>query len=65
MNFRDIILIFTLDYCKRNCLVSGLSNAAPMVQAPAKDFYDLLIPDEPLTTTPATILKTKYSRSIY
>jgi hypothetical protein len=57
--------MFTLDYCKRNCLVPGLSNAAPMVQAPTKDFYDLPVPDEPLTTTSAIILETKYSRSIY
>jgi hypothetical protein len=57
--------MFTLDYCKRNCLVPGLSNAAPMVHAPTKDFHDLPVPDEPLTTTPATTLETKYSKSVY
>jgi hypothetical protein len=65
MIFRDTILTFTLDYCKKTCLVPGLNNAAPMVQAPTKDFHDLPIPDEPLTTTLATILETKYSRLIY
>jgi hypothetical protein len=65
MNFRNTTLTFTLDYCKKNCLVPGLSNAAPMVQAPTKDFHDLPVPDEPSTTTPATILETKYSRSVY
>jgi hypothetical protein len=65
VNFRDTILMFTLDYCKRNCLVPDLSNAALMVQAPTKDFHDLPVPDEPLITTPAIILETKYSKSIY
>jgi hypothetical protein len=65
MNFRDITLTFTSNYCKKNCLVPGLSNTAPIVQAPTKDFHDLPIPDEPLTTTPATTLETKYSRLIY
>jgi hypothetical protein len=36
-----------------------------MVHAPTNDFHDLPVPNEPLTTTPATILETKYSRSIY
>jgi hypothetical protein len=65
VNFRDTILTFTLNYCKRNCLVPGLSNAALMVQAPTKDFHDLPVPDEPLTTIPAIILETKYSKSVY
>jgi hypothetical protein len=65
MNFRDTFFTFTLNYCKRNCLVPGLSNAALMVHAPTKDFHDLPIPDEPLTTTPAITLETKYSRSVY
>jgi hypothetical protein len=65
MNFRDTFLTFTLDYCKTNCLIPGLSNAAPMIHALTNNFYDLLIPNEPLTTIPAIILKTKYSRSIY
>jgi hypothetical protein len=65
MNFRNTFLTFTLDYCKTNCLVPGLSNAAPMVHASINDFYDLPVPNEPLITTPATILETKYSRSVY
>jgi hypothetical protein len=65
MNFRNTTLTFTLDYCKRNCLVLGLSNAALMIQAPIKDFHDLPVSDEPLTTTFATILETKYSKSVY
>jgi hypothetical protein len=36
-----------------------------MVHAPTNDFHDLPIPNELLTTTPATILETKYSKSIY
>jgi hypothetical protein len=36
-----------------------------MVQAPTKDFHDFPVSDEPSTTTSATILETKYSRSIY
>jgi hypothetical protein len=65
MNFRNTSFTFTLDYCKTNCLIPGLSNAAPMVHAPINNFHDLLIPNEPLTTTPATTLETKYSKSIY
>jgi hypothetical protein len=65
VNFRDTFLTFTLNYCKRNCLVPSLSNAAPIIHAPIKDFHDLPVPDEPSTTTPATILETKYSRSVY
>jgi hypothetical protein len=65
MNFRDTFLTFTLNYYKTNCLVPGLSNAAPMVHAPTNNFHDLPVPNEPLTTTPATILETKYSKSVY
>jgi hypothetical protein len=65
VNFRNIFLTFTSDYCKTNCLIPGLSNTAPIVHAPINDFYDLPVPNEPLTTTPATILETKYSKSIY
>jgi hypothetical protein len=36
-----------------------------MVQAPTKDFHDFPVPDEPLTITPAIILETKYSKSVY
>jgi hypothetical protein len=36
-----------------------------MVHAPTNDFHDLSVPNEPLITTPATILETKYSRSVY
>jgi hypothetical protein len=36
-----------------------------MVHAPTNNFHDLPVPNEPLTTTPAIILETKYSRSIY
>jgi hypothetical protein len=57
--------MFTLDYYKTNCLVLSLNNAAPIIHAPTNDFHDLPIPNEPLITTPATILETKYSRSIY
>jgi hypothetical protein len=65
VNFRDIFFTFTLDYCKKKSLVPGLSNAAPMIHAPTKDFDDLLVPDEPSITTPATTLETKYSKSVY
>jgi hypothetical protein len=54
-----------LDYCKTNCLVPGLRNAAPMVHVPTNDFHDLPVPNEPLTIIPAIILETKYSRSVY
>jgi hypothetical protein len=36
-----------------------------MIHAPTNDFHDLPVSNEPLTTTPATILETKYSKSIY
>jgi hypothetical protein len=36
-----------------------------MVHAPTNDFHDLPVPNEPLTTTPATTLETKYSKSVY
>jgi hypothetical protein len=36
-----------------------------MVHAPINNFHDLLIPNEPLIITPATILETKYSKSVY
>jgi hypothetical protein len=36
-----------------------------MVHAPINNFHNLPVPNEPLTTTPATTLETKYSRSIY
>jgi hypothetical protein len=65
MNFRDTFFIFTLNYCKTNCLVLSLSNAAPMVHAPINNFHDFPIPNESLITTPAAILKTKYSRWVY
>jgi hypothetical protein len=65
MNFRNISLTFTLNYCKTNCLVPGPSNAAPIVHAPINDFHDLPVSNEPLTTTPATTLETKYSKSVY
>jgi hypothetical protein len=65
MNFRDTFFTFALDYCKTNCLVPGLNNAAPMVHAPINNFHDLPVSNEPLTITPAIILKTKYSKSVY
>jgi hypothetical protein len=65
MNFRNTFLTFTLDYYKTNCLVPGLNNAAPMVHAPTNNFHDLPVPNEPLITTPATTLETKYSKSVY
>jgi hypothetical protein len=65
VNFRNTFLTFTLDYCKTNFLVPGLSNAAPTVHAPTNDFHNFSIPNEPLITTPATILETKYSKSVY
>jgi hypothetical protein len=46
-------------------LVPGLSNATSMVHAPTNDFHDLPVSNEPLTTTPATTLETKYSKSVY
>jgi hypothetical protein len=36
-----------------------------MVHAPTNDFHNLPVPNEPLTTTPATTLETKYSKSVY
>jgi hypothetical protein len=57
--------MFTLNYYKTNCLVPGLSNAAPMVHASINNFHDLPIPNEPLTITLATTLETKYSKSVY
>jgi hypothetical protein len=36
-----------------------------MVYAPINDFHDLSVSNEFLTTTPAIILKPKYSRSVY
>jgi hypothetical protein len=65
MNFRDIFLTFTFNYCKINCLVPSLSNAAPMVHAPINNFHDLPVPNELLTITPATTLETKYSKLVY
>jgi hypothetical protein len=65
MNFRNTFFTFTLNYCKTNCLVPGLNNAAPMVHAPINNFHDLPVSNEPLITTSATILETKYSKSVY
>jgi hypothetical protein len=36
-----------------------------MVHAPTNDFHDLPVPNEPLITTPAITLETKYSKSVY
>jgi hypothetical protein len=65
MNFRNIFLTFTSDYCKTNCLVPGLSNAALMVHALINNFHNLPVSNEPLITTPTTTLETKYSKSVY
>jgi hypothetical protein len=65
MNFRNIFFTFTSNYCRKNCLIPGLSNTAPIIHAPIKNFHNLPVPDETLTTTPAIILETKYSKSIY
>jgi hypothetical protein len=65
MNFRDTFLTFTLDYYKTNCLILGLSNAAPMIHAPTNNFHDFPVSNELLITIPATILETKYSKLVY
>jgi hypothetical protein len=36
-----------------------------MAHAPTNDFHDFPVSNEPLTITPAIILETKYSRSVY